>query len=177
MDRMKDKVVIVTGGARGRGGAACAAPASEGAADVVADILEDAGQQTVAEIERSGGRARFARLDVRDADAWSAVVSETVDAFGGRAGRGRARCAEVHPAALPAGAEQDCGNRGLQTGVGIEDDQLGAGQAGGLERAQERRPERPVLRIADGEAEVLLSSEMVTTACSGCNPSRGGPGW
>ena len=69
MDRMKDKVVIVTGGARGLGGAACAAPASEGAADVVADILEDAGQQTVAGIERSGGGARFARLDVRDADA------------------------------------------------------------------------------------------------------------
>jgi 3alpha(or 20beta)-hydroxysteroid dehydrogenase len=83
MDRMKDKVVIVTGGARGLGGAACASLAAEGAAVVVADILEDAGQQTVAEIKSSGGRARFARLDVRDADAWSSVVAETVEEFGG----------------------------------------------------------------------------------------------
>ncbi len=39
--------------------------------------------------------------------------------------------------------------------MGIGDDQLDPGQAAGLERAQERRPERAVLRVADGEAEHL----------------------
>jgi 3alpha(or 20beta)-hydroxysteroid dehydrogenase len=82
MDRMKDKVVIVTGGARGLGGAACVALAAEGAAVIVADILEDAGRQKVEEIEGAGGRARFARLDVRDSDAWSDAVAGAIDAFG-----------------------------------------------------------------------------------------------
>jgi 3alpha(or 20beta)-hydroxysteroid dehydrogenase len=83
MDRLKDKVVIVTGGARGLGGAASVAMAAEGATVMVTDVLEAAGRQTQAAIEESGGRARYAQLDVRDADAWSAVVAETVDAFGG----------------------------------------------------------------------------------------------
>jgi hypothetical protein len=61
----------------------------------------------------------------------------------------------VHPAALPGRAEQHRGDRGFQPGVGIGDDQLGAGQAAGFERAQERRPERAVLGVADGEAEHL----------------------
>lgn len=61
MDRMRTRSSSSPAAREVSGGAACAAPASEGAADVVADILEDAGQQTVAEIERSGGRARFAR--------------------------------------------------------------------------------------------------------------------
>ena len=37
----------------------------------------------------------------------------------------------------------------------IGDDQLGAGQPAGLQRAQERGPERAVLAVADGEAEHL----------------------
>jgi hypothetical protein len=39
--------------------------------------------------------------------------------------------------------------------VGVGDDQLGAGQAAGLQRAQERRPERSVLAVADRAAEHL----------------------
>ena len=39
--------------------------------------------------------------------------------------------------------------------MGVGDDQLGAGQAAGLERAQEGGPERAVLGVADGEAEHL----------------------
>src|SRR3712207_6000032 len=52
---------------------------------------------------------------------------------------------------LPGRAEQHRADRGLEPGVGVGDDQLGAGQPTGLERAQERGPERAVLRIADGE--------------------------
>jgi 3alpha(or 20beta)-hydroxysteroid dehydrogenase len=83
MDRMKDKVAIVTGGARGLGSAACTALAAEGAAVVVADILEAVGRQKTSEIVNSGGTARFTFLDVRDGDAWSEVVTTTAEEFGG----------------------------------------------------------------------------------------------
>jgi 3alpha(or 20beta)-hydroxysteroid dehydrogenase len=83
MPRMEGKVAIVTGGSRGLGRAAVSALAAEGAAVVVADILEDEGNATVRDIASAGGRARFARLDVRDPEAWKAVVDETVSAFGG----------------------------------------------------------------------------------------------
>jgi hypothetical protein len=54
-----------------------------------------------------------------------------------------------------AAPDQHRGDRGLQPGVGVGDDQLGAAQPTGLERAQERRPEGAVLGVADGEAEHL----------------------
>ena len=60
---------------------------------------------------------------------------------------------EVHPAALPGGADQHRGDGGLQPGVGIGDDQLGPAQAAGLQRAQERGPKRAVLAVADVEPE------------------------
>jgi len=83
MDRMNGKVAIVTGGVRGLGGAAASALAAEGARVVVADVLDDAGRAKVEEITANGGTARFARLDVRDEDAWKRTVEDTVEAYGG----------------------------------------------------------------------------------------------
>jgi 3alpha(or 20beta)-hydroxysteroid dehydrogenase len=80
---MQGKVAIVTGGARGLGGAAASALAAEGAAVVIADILEAEGEAKAAEIASSGGRALFTRLDVREEQAWARVVDEAVTAFGG----------------------------------------------------------------------------------------------
>jgi 3alpha(or 20beta)-hydroxysteroid dehydrogenase len=80
---MKNKVAIVTGGARGLGGAACTALAAEGAAVVVADVAEDIGRQKASEIVAAGGAASFALLDVRDGDAWGDVVAATTTEFGG----------------------------------------------------------------------------------------------
>ena len=62
---------------------------------------------------------------------------------------------EVHPAPLPGGPEQHRADRGLQAGVGVGDDQLDPAQPAGLQRAQERGPERPVLAVADVEPEDL----------------------
>jgi hypothetical protein len=42
--------------------------------------------------------------------------------------------------------------------VGIGDDQLHALEPAGLERAQERRPEGPILAVTDGEAEDLAAA-------------------
>ena len=64
----------------------------------------------------------------------------------------------MHPAALGRGAGHG-GLHGLaQAQVSVGDDQLHPGQAAGLERAQERRLECPVLGVAHGEAEDLTAA-------------------
>ena len=49
--KLKDKTVVVTGGARGIGKALCNAFAREGAQVVVADMLEHEATETAAEID------------------------------------------------------------------------------------------------------------------------------
>ncbi|CAI8054818.1 Cyclopentanol dehydrogenase [Geodia barretti] len=56
--------------------------AQEGAAVVIADILQDEGKQVEAEINESGGRALFVNLDVTSADDWQAAVAKAVETFG-----------------------------------------------------------------------------------------------
>ncbi len=80
MGRLQDKVIIVTGGARGIGAAFCHALALEGAHVVVADILD--GGRTVQEIEEKGGRAAFFRLDVADSSSVKGFVEEVLRRFG-----------------------------------------------------------------------------------------------
>jgi NAD(P)-dependent dehydrogenase (short-subunit alcohol dehydrogenase family) len=64
MDRLKDKIAIVTGGANGIGKAICELFAREGAWVLIADIEEDAGQQLVSSIHAEGGKAAFCKTDV-----------------------------------------------------------------------------------------------------------------
>ena len=59
---------------------------------------------------------------------------------------------------MPGGSDQDRGDRSLQAAVGVGDDQLHPGQAAGLQRAQERGPERPVLAVADVHAQDLTAA-------------------
>ena len=58
------KVAVVTGAAAGIGRAIAARLGAEGATVVVADIDEEWGREAAAEIEGSGGRARFVKADV-----------------------------------------------------------------------------------------------------------------
>lgn len=81
--RFNGKTALVTGAASGIGAATALRLANEGAAVVVADIQEEAGQKVVAEIRDAGGRALFQRLDVSDEDGWSAAIAATEDEFGG----------------------------------------------------------------------------------------------
>ncbi len=64
MDRLKDKVAIVTGGANGIGKAISELFAEEGAWVLVVDVEADAGHATAAEIRQRGGLAEFCRGDV-----------------------------------------------------------------------------------------------------------------
>jgi NAD(P)-dependent dehydrogenase (short-subunit alcohol dehydrogenase family) len=62
--KLSGKVVLVTGAASGIGQAAALRVAEEGAITVLADLQEEAGQQTARQIERAGGKATFIRVDV-----------------------------------------------------------------------------------------------------------------
>ena len=80
---LEGKSALVTGGASGIGRATALAFAREGARVAVADILEDAAQNTVSEIKAMGGQALAIACDVTDDDAVKAMIAATVDAFGG----------------------------------------------------------------------------------------------
>jgi NAD(P)-dependent dehydrogenase (short-subunit alcohol dehydrogenase family) len=77
---LQDKVVIVTGGARGIGAAFTRAIAAEGARVLVADILD--GAAVVAEVEAAGGRAEFHKVDVADETAVQAFVDQALERHG-----------------------------------------------------------------------------------------------
>jgi len=78
--RLKDKVVIVTGGARGIGRAYCLGLAAEGARVVVADVLDP--KPVVTEIEGRGAQALGVSCDVsREADT-QRLATETLARFG-----------------------------------------------------------------------------------------------
>lgn len=82
MNTWKEEVAIVTGAASGIGRASAVAFARAGARVVVADVLVDGGEQTVEQIRREGGTARFARTDVSRPEEVKNLIDGTVKAFG-----------------------------------------------------------------------------------------------
>ena len=62
--KLSGKVVLVTGAASGIGQAAALRIAEEGAIAIIADLQEEAGNQTASQIEQAGGKAVFIRVDV-----------------------------------------------------------------------------------------------------------------
>jgi 3(or 17)beta-hydroxysteroid dehydrogenase len=82
MGRVAGKVAIVTGGALGIGRATAQLLAREGARVAVTDVLADEGRAVAEEIGKGGGEARFLEHDVTSEEAWSAVVRDTLAAWG-----------------------------------------------------------------------------------------------
>ncbi len=80
--RLRNKVALITGAARGQGAAEAVLFAREGAKVVVADVVTDPGRKTAAKVNDSGGDARYVDLDVTSEGAWIAAIAETVDLFG-----------------------------------------------------------------------------------------------
>ena len=81
--RLEGKVAVVTGGGNGIGRASALRFAEEGAAVVVADMLEAPGAETVSQVTASGGRATFIRVEASNREDNHAMAELAVRAYGG----------------------------------------------------------------------------------------------
>ena len=79
---LKGKTVIVTGGGRGLGKVVVTLLAEEGANVVIAEIDEETGSQTAAEIEAKGGKALMVKTDISDPKQTENMVKAALDRFG-----------------------------------------------------------------------------------------------
>jgi 3-oxoacyl-[acyl-carrier protein] reductase len=78
--RLKDRVAIVTGAARGLGQTYCLALAQEGAHVVATDILSCA--ETIAKVQQAGGEALGVIADVANTESTQAMAVQALQRFG-----------------------------------------------------------------------------------------------
>jgi NAD(P)-dependent dehydrogenase (short-subunit alcohol dehydrogenase family) len=85
MDRLKGKVALISGGARGQGAAETRLFVNEGARVVVADVLDAEARQLADEVNKKAGTkvALPVHLDVTRAGDWRAAVDTCEREFGG----------------------------------------------------------------------------------------------
>ncbi|MFL9883506.1 glucose 1-dehydrogenase [Paraburkholderia agricolaris] len=79
---MSGKVTAITGGARGIGAQTARTLAAAGSAIAVLDVLTEPGEKLVAEINESGGRAAFWKMDVTQEENVQRVFGEIATHFG-----------------------------------------------------------------------------------------------
>ena len=80
--RLKDKVALITGGARGIGQAIAMTFAREGADIVVADVNLQIAQKTASDIENLGRKALALEMDVTNYDLVEAGINKILDKMG-----------------------------------------------------------------------------------------------
>lgn len=82
MNRLKDKVAIITGAAGGQGKAEAILFAKHGAKIVVTDINEEELNRTATEIEGNGGKVIVLKHDISSEKDWKAIVEKTETTYG-----------------------------------------------------------------------------------------------
>ena len=82
MGRLEGKVALISGAARGQGEAEARLFANEGAKVVFGDILDMEGEKVEAEINETGGEAKYIHLDVTNESEWETAVKESVNSYG-----------------------------------------------------------------------------------------------
>jgi len=83
MDRVKDKIAIITGAATGIGQAAAQLLAQEGAKVVITTDKNITGaEETVASIKATGGEVIFIQQDITKELDWEKVIKKTLETYG-----------------------------------------------------------------------------------------------
>ncbi|HVV21911.1 MAG TPA: SDR family NAD(P)-dependent oxidoreductase, partial [Pseudonocardiaceae bacterium] len=81
--RLAGKVAVITGAGSGIGRAAAVRFAEEGARVVVAELVDELGEQTEALVREAGGACRFVPCDVTDEDSVARMIDTATAEFGG----------------------------------------------------------------------------------------------
>jgi NAD(P)-dependent dehydrogenase (short-subunit alcohol dehydrogenase family) len=81
--RLKGKVAVITGAARGIGRAAAELFADQGAQVILVDVRTDLGAETEQAIRQAGGDATFVHADVARAEDVRKVMATTEEVYGG----------------------------------------------------------------------------------------------
>ena len=77
MGRLDDKVIIISGAARGQGATEARQAAAEGARVIVTDVLDEQGQAVADEVDGT-----YHRLDVTSSAAWRQLVDAVMESHG-----------------------------------------------------------------------------------------------
>ena len=80
--QLKDKVIVVTGGAKGIGAGIVHACAAEGAIPVIVGRDADAGKQVQGEIQKTGGRCGLISVELATSESCSHSVNQVLKDFG-----------------------------------------------------------------------------------------------
>jgi 3-oxoacyl-[acyl-carrier protein] reductase len=80
--RLKDKVCVITGSAKGIGKVTALSFAKEGAKLVLSDFDVEAGAETLAEVKAAGAEAIFAEVDVTKREQVENMFSKAMETFG-----------------------------------------------------------------------------------------------
>lgn len=80
--QLKEKVILITGGAKGIGAAITRGAAQEGAITVIVDRDEEAGVQLQDELHSAGALSHFIPIELSDPANCSSAIGETLKTFG-----------------------------------------------------------------------------------------------
>ncbi|MDA3623904.1 SDR family oxidoreductase [Saccharopolyspora sp. WRP15-2] len=80
--RLAGRSALITGGARGQGAAHAQRLAAEGAAVLIGDVLDEAGEKTAASLQSDGLDVSYLHLDVSDPASWRAAHDLVEERFG-----------------------------------------------------------------------------------------------
>jgi 3-oxoacyl-[acyl-carrier protein] reductase len=82
MNKLQNKVAVITGGAQGIGYATAVKFAAEGAKVVIWDVIETKGNMAVTDLEKSGYTALFIKVDVTDFESTTSAAAQVIKHFG-----------------------------------------------------------------------------------------------
>ena len=81
-NRLANKVVVISGAARGMGASHARAMADQGASVVLFDILDELGEKVAQDIRDKGGAAMYLHADVTKAEDWQRVFDTATKEYG-----------------------------------------------------------------------------------------------
>ena len=82
MGKLQDKVTVITGAATGIGKATAEVFAEEGAIVLLADIKEEALQETVAKINENGGTAKSFQVNIAKEEDVTSFANQVKEQYG-----------------------------------------------------------------------------------------------